>query len=868
VPPAAEHTVVEEASAMGCNRTVTLPIGYDEFADVLAADSKHQLYLFGYDWRIDLQTSGDRLGTAIDRLLRETGHDRVDIVVHSMGGLVAKAFISRSRANEERVRRLVFIATPHFGAPWAIQVLAAGVPLPLTKERVTAYAARNMPAVYQILPSRLLPDVLGVRGPGLLGKTVPAASHEDFLMRLGGFEWRHQACDNCPQCRVDSCRFRVESLNANLPEWVRPHDPPQQGGAAWDSWSPRDPLLDAYIVYGRDHINVDGVPFDYTPRRVIVADGNPARLRARDVGAGDGSVPVESARAESIPYFAQPGRRFEFSGEHRGMLASSRLQECVLGLMRDSQDLTRCAPAPTTAFSVRGAQQGPPVLEITLETNAATELSVRDSSDRITGRLADGTTAENIPQSKYLDFGHAPAILLPGAQALTIGVVASEGGESVLRLREHLGSAVVRELNYELNLDEGGSSELRYVPDETIAASVDKNGDGTAEAEAGALLLPVADVGRLPVVGSGVDVSLDGRGSTANTGQPLEYRWEQVSGPAVALSNPLSATPSFRTPAVTTETSIAFSLEVSVAGVSSRPATVNVIVRNCVAETCNGLDDDCDGMVDNDTTQQGGACTTMGDRGCAGTLQCVSGALQCVATDAGCEAGGCQSPEDCDDGYYCNGSERCVNGICLGGEAPCTGVCDQCQAVSESCVAVPACSCPEHCNENVAEPPQLSLTPAAMLEVGAVPIGQRGVATLTIGNQGGGILVAHATLACPGFSVGVEAFSVVPGADIDIEVSYAPVQTGPTSCPLEITSNAGTQTVLVNATGVSAGACVGDCNGDTRVTIDEIVRSVNISHGNPPTNDCGAFSGGNGVTEGAIGDILRAVDNALGGCSG
>jgi hypothetical protein len=52
---------------------------------------------------------------------------------------------------------------------------------------------------------------------------------------------------------------------------------------------------------------------------------------------------------------------------------------------------------------------------------------------------------------------------------------------------------------------------------------------------------------------------------------------------------------------------------------------------NPTSETCNGLDDDCDGSVDEGNPGGGGACTT-GQQGicAAGTRQCQSGTLTCV----------------------------------------------------------------------------------------------------------------------------------------------------------------------------------------------------------------------------------------------
>ena len=60
-------------------------------------------------------------------------------------------------------------------------------------------------------------------------------------------------------------------------------------------------------------------------------------------------------------------------------------------------------------------------------------------------------------------------------------------------------------------------------------------------------------------------------------------------------------------------------------------------------------------------------------------------------------------------------------------------------------------------------------------------------------------------------------------------------------------------------------ACVGDCNNDGRVTVDELVRAVNIALGNSFISTCREVdpSGDGQVT---VNEILQAVNRALNGC--
>lgn len=60
--------------------------------------------------------------------------------------------------------------------------------------------------------------------------------------------------------------------------------------------------------------------------------------------------------------------------------------------------------------------------------------------------------------------------------------------------------------------------------------------------------------------------------------------------------------------------------------------------------------------------------------------------------------------------------------------------------------------------------------------------------------------------------------------------------------------------------------CAGDCNGNGEVTVDELVRGVNIALGGAELNTCTALDS-DGDSSVAVNELVAAVSNALGGCS-
>jgi hypothetical protein len=77
----------------------------------------------------DIRTAAAMLGPHIERVCEESGHAQVDIVGHSLGGLVARYYV-QCLGGDARVRTLVTLGTPHAGTR-AVPALA---PHPLARQ--------------------------------------------------------------------------------------------------------------------------------------------------------------------------------------------------------------------------------------------------------------------------------------------------------------------------------------------------------------------------------------------------------------------------------------------------------------------------------------------------------------------------------------------------------------------------------------------------------------------------------------------------------------------------------------------------------------------------------------------------------------
>ncbi|MFD5522045.1 esterase/lipase family protein [Streptomyces sp. NPDC127066] len=62
----------------------------------------------------DIRTAAELLGRHIEEICERTGHERVDIVGHSLGGLIARYYV-QCLGGDSHVRTLVTLGTPHSG---------------------------------------------------------------------------------------------------------------------------------------------------------------------------------------------------------------------------------------------------------------------------------------------------------------------------------------------------------------------------------------------------------------------------------------------------------------------------------------------------------------------------------------------------------------------------------------------------------------------------------------------------------------------------------------------------------------------------------------------------------------------------------
>lgn len=146
----------------GSPNILATPTGLEKLCYLKPALAFHRaclLFEFPYDWRLPIESNGDRLGAALERWADDDPAMQFTLVGHSMGGLVSRAFVARHPEQaKRRIKRVITHGTPHFGAAGAIADLMEGnrmmaIAKALNENNVLRRLVLNMPSAYQLLPA-------------------------------------------------------------------------------------------------------------------------------------------------------------------------------------------------------------------------------------------------------------------------------------------------------------------------------------------------------------------------------------------------------------------------------------------------------------------------------------------------------------------------------------------------------------------------------------------------------------------------------------------------------------------------------------------------------------------------------------------
>jgi len=396
------------------------------------------LFVMPYDWRFDVKTNSNVLKGRIDLVKNQTGSSEVDIIAHSMGGLLTKQFILDNDASS--INKLIFVGTPHLGAPKATKALLFGDNMNvfrLSPVRVK-YISQNMLSVYELLPSRMYIEQDG-------------RYYFDEAQKIL-FDF-----DQTKQFLIDS------GLNTILLESA-------------DNF--HSSAIDNFNTSGIDSYNINGCT---TPTITTIVKRGTSEYSVKMM-AGDGTVPLGSSRTIDL----DNSRQFYF--KDHGFLNSlfPRISHATMPSADGIKDLISQIITGATISLPDYATQN--VSECYIEgemvsVHSPVDLHIYDSSGNHVGKGENGDIEYEISGVAYEEIGENKFVFLPTSGGQTYQVELDGTGSGTFSLRvSKVENNEITETAYYSNLPVNTTTEATITLAADVANTVlqvDQNGTGS-----------------------------------------------------------------------------------------------------------------------------------------------------------------------------------------------------------------------------------------------------------------------------------------------------------------------------------------------------------------------------------------------------
>lgn len=427
--------------------------------DLSQQGNQPNLFVFAYDWRISNVENTAKLKDYIGCIQRFYPGTKVDVLTHSMGGLLARRYILLN-PTDHSVSKLITIAAPWLGAPKAINVMETGEYDDLNRlvlKSTLRSLSEFFPSAHQLLPSR-------------------------FYFGLGG---RPFVKDGSIFTDYDQFVSAFDALfSRSLPGTTGKafHD-----RAGQDDWRTDQSGVSYYHLYGqRSRADTIGTVYSTTITSRGAFGSKTYHFFNTTLIRGDKTVPVLSAERRGIgpgldlnapgatlKLFASSAPADDNLYEHTGLTQNTDVQNYVLSILTSAQSSHTIAPSAVSTPSVLPAYY--------VRAIGVTSITVMDTAGHVTNPLADQSD-NGVPNVTTFNMGDKAALIItPTDQSYTI-TLSSSGDPMILEIAKGTDLDTSDAIRYQdLVLPAGRTAILKLTPSGIEALKYDADGDGIVE---------------------------------------------------------------------------------------------------------------------------------------------------------------------------------------------------------------------------------------------------------------------------------------------------------------------------------------------------------------------------------------------------
>jgi pimeloyl-ACP methyl ester carboxylesterase len=419
------------------------------------------LFVFAYDWRLsNTDDNVAKLKDYIGCIQRFYPNTKVDILTHSMGGLLARRYIL-DNPNDHAVDKLITIAAPWLGAPKAINVMKTGeydkdLNIIIIKSTLRSIS-EFFPSVHQLLPSR-------------------------FYFALGG----HPYVKNGTIFK-DYDQFAT-AFDADFPHSnpVNTNAKPFHDNTGQDDWRTDQSGVKYYHIYGQKRAaDTVGTVYSTTITSRGLSGAKTYEFFNTGTVRGDGTVPLLSAERRGIgpgldlnapgatlKLFANSNPAIDDLFDHTGLTQNLSVQNYILSVLTSTQQ-GQAASAEANEPTITPAYY--------LRSIGAPAVMVMDNFGNTTNPLADLSDG-GIPSVTTFKMGDKAAMVItPTDQTYTV-TLRSDNDPIVLEITKGTDIDTSQAVRYQdLSLPVGVTAMLKLTPEGVGSLQYDADGNGTFE---------------------------------------------------------------------------------------------------------------------------------------------------------------------------------------------------------------------------------------------------------------------------------------------------------------------------------------------------------------------------------------------------
>lgn len=378
------------------------------------------LFVAPYDWRMSATHAAQTIGTVIQKAMHGTPSRKIDIIAHSMGGIVAESYLATA-SSTSFVDKLILVGTPQLGAPAAFKALQFGSdlgfrigPLVLLNPHEVKKVVQNMPGIYELLPSQRYTTIEG----GYL------INNQNGNHATLGFESTTQLMT------ASSSNERNALLLTQAAQFHA--------------------LMDTHSADAKNIYNIVGCQNPFTPMQFVLQDDGGVRIVR---GNGDGTVPVASAMNYANTYHTYFSLYSENSADHEELVKNAKLLSLIVSLLKNTtSSLTLNTLGISTSTKDCFGSRHQISKDTTLEIDATGPITIGayDARGNYTGATSTimnppqnlpskktGSIVERIPESTYESIAKSRFLLLPASGTYRIVIHGQATGTLDIELRSY-----------------------------------------------------------------------------------------------------------------------------------------------------------------------------------------------------------------------------------------------------------------------------------------------------------------------------------------------------------------------------------------------------------------------------------------------